>query len=204
MASRSTIRASVGVSTFPRDATTAEDLLRHADAAMYLAKGGGKDSFHVYRSRAKRTGARPAEGFDPRGAIAELDRILAERDLTAAFQPIVQIVSGDIVAYEALARGPEGSPLQRPDRLFATAAAAGRVEELDWLCRAVAVKAALDARLGRSATLFLNCEPERDRAPCPQSASSDLGARRTRARPRAGDHRARRDRSPGRPGRRHR
>ncbi len=45
--------------------------------------------------------------------------------LTAAFQPIVEIVSGDIVAYEALARGPQRSPLQRPDRLFATASAAG-------------------------------------------------------------------------------
>jgi diguanylate cyclase (GGDEF)-like protein len=162
------VRASVGVSTYPRDATTADDLLRHADAAMYVAKGGGKDNFHVYRSRAQGTGVRSDEGFDPIGAADELDRILAERDLTAAFQPIVQIVSGEIVAYEALARGPQGSALQRPDRLFATAAAAGRVEELDWLCRAVAVEAALDARLGRAATLFLNCEPSAIGSPCPE------------------------------------
>ena len=32
--------------------------------------------------------------------------------------------------------GPEGSPLHRPDRLFAAAAAAGRIVELDWACRA--------------------------------------------------------------------
>gem|GEM_PF-518857 len=162
------VRASVGVSTYPRDATTAEDLLRHADAAMYIAKGGGKDNFHLYRSRAKATGGRPDDGFDPHGATGELERILDERDLTAAFQPIVEIVSGDVVAYEALARGPEGSPLQRPDRLFATAAAAGRVAELDWLCRATAVQAAFDARLGRSAALFLNCEPSVVGSPCPE------------------------------------
>ncbi|WP_084285597.1 diguanylate cyclase domain-containing protein [Solirubrobacter soli] len=162
------VRASVGVSAYPRDAMTAEDLLRHADAAMYVAKGGGKDNFHIYRSRAKGTGVRPDDGFDPHSAVDELDRILAERDLTAAFQPIVEIVSGDLVAYEALARGPEGSVLQRPDRLFATAAAAGRVGELDWLCRAVAVRAAFEARLGRTATLFLNCEPSAIGAPCPE------------------------------------
>lgn len=162
------VRASVGVSTFPRDAITAEDLLRHADAAMYIAKGGGKDGFHLYRPRVKGTGRRPDDGFDPRSAVGELERILSERDLTAAFQPIVEILSGDVVAYEALARGPEGSPLQRPDRLFATAAAAGLVAELDWLCRATAVEAAFDARLGRSAALFLNCEPTAIGSPCPQ------------------------------------
>jgi diguanylate cyclase (GGDEF)-like protein/PAS domain S-box-containing protein len=161
------VRASVGVSTFPRDAVTAEDLLRHADAAMYIAKGGGKDGYHLYRSRARGTGSRPDDGFDPQSAVGELDRILSEHDLTAAFQPIVEIVTGDVVAYEALARGPEGSPLQRPDRLFATAAVAGRIAELDWLCRAVAVQAAFDARLGRSATLFLNCEPSVIGSRCP-------------------------------------
>jgi diguanylate cyclase (GGDEF)-like protein/PAS domain S-box-containing protein len=161
------VRASVGVSSFPRDAATADDLLRHADAAMYIAKGAGKDGFHVHRSRGRGTGARPDEAFDPRGAIGELDRILAERDLTAVFQPIVDIATGDVVAYEALARGPQDSPLQRPDRLFATAAAVGRVDALDWLCRGVAVQAALDAGLERSATLFLNCEPSAIGTPCP-------------------------------------
>jgi diguanylate cyclase (GGDEF)-like protein/PAS domain S-box-containing protein len=162
------VRASVGISTFPRDAVTAEDLLRHADAAMYVAKGGGKDGFHVYRSRAARTGEAADDGFDAAGAAAELDRLLAAGDVTAAFQPIVEIAGGRTVAYEALARGPEGSPLHRPDRLFAAAAAAGRIDELDWLCRATAVQAALDAGLGRSASLFLNCEPSTVGSPCPE------------------------------------
>ena len=89
--------------------------------------------------------------FAPHAAVGELERILAEHDLTAVFQPIVEIVSGTVVAYEALARGPEGSPLQRPDRLFATAAVAGRVDELDWLCRATAVRAALRRAPGQVA-----------------------------------------------------
>lgn len=163
------IRTSVGVSAFPRDADTAEDLLRHADAAMYVAKGGGKDGFHVYRSRGKTVEpARGGEDFDPHTALAELDRILAERDLHSVFQPIVEIATGNVVAFEALARGPQGSPLQRPDRLFETAAVAGRTDELDWLCRAVAIEAALAAGLGRTATLFLNCEPAAIGSPCPE------------------------------------
>jgi diguanylate cyclase (GGDEF)-like protein/PAS domain S-box-containing protein len=166
------IRASVGVSTFPRDASTADDLLRHADAAMYVAKGGGKDSFHVHRSRSAARGTSAEDGFDPATAASELDRILAEEDLTAAFQPIVDIVSGEIVAYEALARGPEGSDLRRPDRLFAAATAAGRIGELDWLSRIAAVRAALQAKLGRSATLFLNCEPSVIGLPCPDKFSA--------------------------------
>jgi diguanylate cyclase (GGDEF)-like protein/PAS domain S-box-containing protein len=161
------VRASVGVSTFPRDAATAEDLLRHADAAMCIAKGGGKDAFHVYRSRAVGTGHEPDDAFDAAAFTGELDRILASGDLRAVYQPIVELTSGDVVAYEALARGPEGSPLHRADRLFAVAVAADRLIELDWACRAVAVRGALEAGLGRTASLFLNCEPTAIDAPCP-------------------------------------
>jgi diguanylate cyclase (GGDEF)-like protein/PAS domain S-box-containing protein len=161
------IRASVGVSSFPRDAVSAEDLLRHADAAMYVAKGGGKDGFHVYRSRAVGLGLDPDDAFDPAGQAAELQRILEAGAVTAVYQPIVALDTGAVVAYEALARGPEGSPLHRPDRLFSAATAAGRVVELDWACRAAAVRGALDAGLGRSAALFINCEPTAIGAPCP-------------------------------------
>lgn len=163
------IRASVGVSTYPRDAGTIADLQRHADAAMYLAKGAGKDGFHVYRARALPTGRDADDRFDAAAAVAsgELARILAEGAIVPAFQPIVEIATGEVVAYEALARGPQDSVLHRPDHLFAAAAAAGRVSELDWLCRAAAVRAALAAGLGRRAALFLNCEPSAIGTPCP-------------------------------------
>ncbi|MGA9859416.1 MAG: diguanylate cyclase [Solirubrobacteraceae bacterium] len=165
------VRASVGVSTYPRDAADFEDLLRHADAAMYVAKGGGKNAFHVYKPRAVPTGHVHDPAFDSAGAAAasELDRILSTGSIVSVYQPIVEIATGRVVAYEALARGPEGSELQRPDRLFATAAAAGRVRELDWLCRARAVQGALDAGLEHSVALFLNCEPSVIGTPCPEA-----------------------------------
>jgi diguanylate cyclase (GGDEF)-like protein/PAS domain S-box-containing protein len=161
------VRASVGVSTYPHDAANLEELQRHADAAMYIAKSGGKDDFHVYHRRARPTGHVAADDFDAAGAVDELGRILAEQHVISVYQPIVELATGRVVAYEALARGPQGSELQRPDRLFAAATAAGRVEELDWLCRITAVRTALEAGLTRSVALFVNCEPSVVGSPCP-------------------------------------
>jgi diguanylate cyclase (GGDEF)-like protein/PAS domain S-box-containing protein len=162
------VRASVGVSCHPRDATTVEELLGHADAAMYVAKGAGKNRFHVYRADSRKTGYEEDGEFEPASAVRELDRILAAHAINPVFQPIVRIDTDEIIGYEALSRGPAGSTLERPDRLFATAALAGRVDELDWLCRARAVQVAIDARLGRDAILFLNCEPSSIGSACPR------------------------------------
>src|SRR5579875_890801 len=159
------IRASVGVSGYPRDADTAEQLLGHADRAMQIAKGEGKDRVHLHDAAC--SGGAPGEDFDPCTATAELEAILAADAIVPVFQPIVSLQDGAIVGYEALARGPRGSALERPDRLFATAASAGRVTELDWLCRVRAVQAALDAGLGRDTYVFLNCEPAAIGSECP-------------------------------------
>ncbi|PPK97456.1 EAL domain-containing protein (putative c-di-GMP-specific phosphodiesterase class I) [Kineococcus xinjiangensis] len=96
-------------------------------------------------------------GFD---AAAELDVVLRAGLLRTAFQPIVDIDSRLPVAFEALARGPEGSPLHRPDALFAAARSVGRLAELDRACQLAALRSAEDAGLGTGWTLFLNTEPE--------------------------------------------
>ena len=74
----------------------------------------------------------------------ELDALLAARDVCPVFQPIVDLGTGEPVAFEALARGPAGSPLAMPDLLFAAARGAGRVHELDRLCQRRALESALD------------------------------------------------------------
>jgi EAL domain-containing protein (putative c-di-GMP-specific phosphodiesterase class I) len=96
---------------------------------------------------------------------AGIDDVLRDGMVHSVFQPIVELDTGRVVAYEALARGPQG-PLERPDRLFAAARAAGRLAELDAACRSAALTGALEAGLRAPLTLFVNVEPEvLDRAP---------------------------------------
>lgn len=90
----------------------------------------------------------------------ELADILAEGAVEAGFQPVVDLATGAVVGWEALARGPRGSCLERPDILFAAARAAGRHEELDVLCQRNALRAALDAGVRAPCVLFLNIEPD--------------------------------------------
>lgn len=95
-----------------------------------------------------------------RGPEAELHDILCRRGVTPVFQPIVDLATGEIVGVEALARGPAGSALQTPDRLFAAARRAGRLAELDVLCRDRATEEVLRVGVAGPIGLFLNVEPE--------------------------------------------
>jgi diguanylate cyclase (GGDEF)-like protein/PAS domain S-box-containing protein len=161
-------RVSIGVGIYRQGTTTTSaDLLHDADVAVESAKSGGKDTLQVHRTPSGEAVLVPDDAFDPGAAVGELDRILAAGSLVAVYQPIVELTSGSVLAYEALARGPEGSSLHRPDRLFTAAARAGRTVELDWACRIAAVRGALDADLGRNASLFINCEPVAIGTPCP-------------------------------------
>ncbi len=90
----------------------------------------------------------------------ELTRILDERSVVSRYQSIIDLRSGDVAGFEALARGPQGSPLEFPDRLFAEARAAGRLDELDALCRSRAAEGfAASALASSECTLFVNTEP---------------------------------------------
>jgi GGDEF domain-containing protein len=44
-----TVGASIGISQFPEDSATVEELLLHADAAMYAAKAGGRCGYLRYQ-----------------------------------------------------------------------------------------------------------------------------------------------------------
>jgi diguanylate cyclase (GGDEF)-like protein len=60
-----TVSASIGIATYPRSATTHLDLIRAADAAMYDAKGSGKNGFRI-ASEARPRPAGPGCGADER------------------------------------------------------------------------------------------------------------------------------------------
>ncbi len=92
----------------------------------------------------------------PESALAAA---LSPGGVRSVYQPIVELDTGRVVAYEALARGPQG-PLERPDLLFAAARTAGRLAELDEICRAAAFRGAVEQGLLAPMTVFVNVEPE--------------------------------------------
>ena len=106
----------------------------------------------------------------------DFDQILETRALSTVFQPVVELETSRVVGYEALTRGPRGSRLESPIALFAYAYRVGRAAELDWVCQAAAIRAAVDAELPRELTLFLNVEPMALRAECPPDLRDALEA----------------------------
>ena len=89
----------------------------------------------------------------------DLDAVI-EHGVRAVYQPIVDLDSGGVVAYEALARGPVDSTLESPGALFAAAGLQGRLAALDRACCRAALSGARQAGLRSPAALFVNVEPE--------------------------------------------
>ena len=84
------------------------------------------------------------------------DVILGE-GLTSVYQPIVDLGTGDIFAYEALTRGPRGTPFESPATLFAIAEDVDLTVELDRACFRGALRSA--QALEPVHRLFLNLLP---------------------------------------------
>jgi diguanylate cyclase len=92
------ISASIGIAIFPSDGTSAEQLLRNADAAMYAAKDGGRGRYEFY---AERMNVRVMERLNMESA---LQKALHDGDFILHYQPRVTAGDGAIVAAEALLR----------------------------------------------------------------------------------------------------
>lgn len=90
--------------------------------------------------------------------LSRLDRIIDERNLSAIFQPIINMEKAAIVGYEGLIRGPSDGPLHSPTMLFQAARECGLTMEIEYLSRAIVL--ASFAKLGIHGKLFLNVSPE--------------------------------------------
>lgn len=86
--------------------------------------------------------------------LMEFETIMRERSVSSVYQPIVSLADGSVFGYEALARGPESSPLYSPLKLFDVAEQANKVYALDKLTREQAILGC--GRLGRHQRIFLN------------------------------------------------
>ncbi|MGI9332041.1 MAG: bifunctional diguanylate cyclase/phosphodiesterase [Gammaproteobacteria bacterium] len=89
---------SIGIALFPEDGEDIEELLRHADAAMYAAKRAGKNRFRFYSAEMERY-AKERMLMEQR-----LREALESGSLMLHFQPMMRATDGWPVAVEALLR----------------------------------------------------------------------------------------------------
>lgn len=101
------------------------------------------------------------------GAGTDIREVVRSRSISMVFQPVFDLTTDEVVGFEALARGPRNSPLESPYALFEQAHAHGLTAELDWVCRAAAAKAFLDADAPPALTLLVNADPLSFGEPCP-------------------------------------
>ena len=92
------ISASIGISHFPADGTTAEDIIRHADIAMYQAKEHGRNTYHCY-----------TQSFDEKQVVHldlenDLRHAVRLESLELYYQPQQDLASGNWSGVEALLR----------------------------------------------------------------------------------------------------
>lgn len=90
--------ASIGITIFPLDGDTPEQLMRNADSAMYKAKEQGKNTFQFF------TEAMNEESQWRLMVETELRQALARDEIFLVYQPIVDAQSGAVVGAEALVR----------------------------------------------------------------------------------------------------
>ncbi|HDS1681323.1 TPA: EAL domain-containing protein [Pseudomonas putida] len=125
------ISASVGISLFPNDALSAEQLLRNADSALFKAKGNGRACYALYTEELTAHAQHRVE------TASELRRALAKDELRVFFQPVHDLFTAKMVGVEALVRWqhPERG-LVPPGEFIPIAERTGLIAEVDaWVLR---------------------------------------------------------------------
>lgn len=129
----------------------ANRLLRDADTALYGAKAAGGASLQVFT---------PELGADAErmlGLVTDLREAPRDGSLRLVYQPIVDLVSGDVVKREALLRWEHGGELLTPDRFLDVAERSGLMVDIgSWVIRQACHDAATWRRDGDLADVTVN------------------------------------------------
>lgn len=125
------VSASIGIAVYPDDSNDADDLIRHADSAMYLAKRSGRNNFRFY---SKELTILASERF---ALESELRRAVERNELELYFQPKVWLADGALIGSEALLRWnhPQRG-IVPPDQFIEIAEESGLIMEIgEWVLR---------------------------------------------------------------------
>lgn len=129
---RVVMTTSIGIAVFPRDGTTCEELLKHADLALYQSKGNGRNRVNFFSAALKSRASLELHLEE------ELRSALRDGNgLQLYYQPIVDLRTGHVARLEALVRWDHPQRgLLLPDRFLGIAEANGLISDLDnWVLR---------------------------------------------------------------------
>ncbi len=126
-----TVGASIGISVYPDDGTTADGLIRYADRAMYQVKSNGKNHFHFSTNELRQRRARQLEIEQRMGPALE------RGEFQLYYQPQIDLRNGELHGFEALVRwySPELGSVP-PEEFISQAEETGFIVSLGhWLMR---------------------------------------------------------------------
>ncbi len=119
--------ASIGIALADPRYTSAEELLRDADVAMYRAKAQGRQRYEMFDQTLHE------QALHVLDLESDLRRAIARREFMPYFQPIVDLADARVVGYEALLRWQHAERgLMGPADFLAVAEDSGSIELIDW------------------------------------------------------------------------
>jgi diguanylate cyclase (GGDEF)-like protein/PAS domain S-box-containing protein len=154
------VTVSVGLCIFPDCASDADSLMKNADAALYEAKEGGRNSFHV---------------FNQSMVVATADKLEFEHDLRHAlingelslnYQPQVSCLTGEVIGVESLLRwNHPRRGLIPPSHFIPLAEATGIIVPIgEWAIRTACHEGKeLQQAFGRELVIAVNLSPRQFR-----------------------------------------
>ncbi|EJM39755.1 diguanylate cyclase (GGDEF) domain-containing protein [Pseudomonas sp. GM33] len=154
---RMVMTTSIGISLFPEDGKTCEELLKNADLALYQSKGSGRNGLNFFSANLKTRATLELQLEE------ELRHALREdTGLMLYYQPIYDLKTGQVSKLEALIRWQH--PVHGflvPDRFIAIAEANGLIAELDnWVLRKACEDLGELSRQGcADLKIAVNCSP---------------------------------------------
>ena len=132
-----TITSRIGISTFPEDGVDPDTLLRKADSAMFAARHTGRNRVALYRDVKTKDDARQFQ------LEIALRSAIANKELSLAFQPQIDLTTGEVHGVEALLRWLHPTFGQvPPDQFIPVAEESGLIHEIGmWVIEAACSQA---------------------------------------------------------------
>jgi diguanylate cyclase (GGDEF)-like protein len=132
------ISTSIGITLAPRDGSEADELLKHADLALYRTKADGRNGYSFFRPEMN-------DHVQVRRTMeADLKKALEEELLALSYQPVICLERHTVTGFEALMRWthPERGRIA-PAEFIMMAEEAGLMSEIgDWALRRACAQAA--------------------------------------------------------------